>query len=252
MTLALFTDPLAGLRDLLTLIAARRGGALGVVLEPVTEPGPGWIPAAELAREPFLLGAVLDDAAEHRGGIPRHVAGALLWKGYGYWHTAPMALGWALNRRVPIMRFEDTLVRPADGGVTVAATSVRTAVLPGDPSAGEPGTVVVDDLGAAVREALITGQAPLIDAVAALTRVGERTLWGSTAEALVHPLVAHAEILPGDAAAGAPALLASVGAPVDGLLEWTAEGYRRRTCCLWATVPDTTACATCCIGRSRL
>lgn len=233
-------DPLGELRDRLAYLKAQRDGVLGVELT-IADPT-GWIPAPELARDPEgRLLALIDGTAE-RWGAPRHVGGALLWKTYGYWHTLPMALGWALNRRVPIMPFERTFCRESDAGVTVAATSLVTAVLPDDPCAGEPGTVVVPDLGAAVRDALLAGQGPLLAAIAGLTRVGERTLWGSTAEALVHPLPDPAE------AAG---LLAAVGPPVDGLITFTPEGFLRRTCCLWVTLPAADPCATCCVQPRR-
>ena len=78
----------------------------------------------------------------------------------------PMALGWRLGRRVPLMRLEDTLVRPSAAGVTVAASRVTVAVLPGDPLAGAEGTVVVPDLAAAIGEALLESQHPFIEPAA--------------------------------------------------------------------------------------
>jgi hypothetical protein len=200
-----------------------------------------WVRAAELAREPNggLLGLV-DETAD-RWGAPRHVAASVLWKTYAYWHTLPMALGWALGRRVPLMRLGDTLVRSSEAGVTIAARTVTVAVLPDDSLAGTPGTVVVADLGAAIRGALIDGQRPLITALRALARVGERTLSGSTAEAIVHPLLTLGPY------AEAARLLKEIGPPVDGLVCPADGGYRRRTCCLWATLPAAEPCSTCCI-----
>ncbi|MFD0658588.1 hypothetical protein [Thermocatellispora tengchongensis] len=210
-----------------------------------------WTPSRELAREPYeLLGALIDATAERRdGGMPRHTAGALLWRTYAYWHTLPMALGWALNRRVPIMRFGDTVFRLSDAGVTVAAVAVTTAVLPGDPHAGEPGTAVVPDLGAVIREALLDGQGPLVSAIARLTGVDERALWGSTAEALAHPLATLAGVLPGEPATTIPELLAAVGRPVAGLLAFTGATYRRVTCCLSRGGAEGDACASCRLSR---
>ncbi|MDA0635971.1 (2Fe-2S)-binding protein, partial [Nonomuraea sp. MCN248] len=156
---------------------------------------------------------------------PRHVGAALFWKTYGYWHTMPMALGWALDGRVPIMKLADTYVRRSDAGVTVAATRVSWAQ------------------GAeAIREALEESQRPLVRALGALARVGERTLWGSTAEAFAHPLT---QLVPGDYME----LLRRIGRPVDGLIEPAGDGFFRRTCCLWVTLPDAEACGTCCVLR---
>ncbi|MCG5214553.1 (2Fe-2S)-binding protein [Streptosporangium sp. KLBMP 9127] len=240
---------LSELSELLVRLAARRGGVLGVLPELRTPEVTGWTPATDLVREPYeLLDGLVEDTATARSAS-RHVGAALFWKGYGYWHTVPMALGWALNRRVPVMRFEDTVFKVSDTGVTIAATSIQTAVLPDDPWAGTPGTIVAENLGGVIKEALLDGQRPLIRALGRLTKVGERNLWGSTAEALTHPLTAFADILP---PTDVPGLHVSVGWPVDGLIDFSGEKYRRRTCCLWITLPDTDPCATCCVsGRGR-
>ncbi|MEZ0074848.1 ferric iron reductase protein FhuF [Planotetraspora sp. GP83] len=231
-------DPLV---TTLESLAAERGGVLGVLPRLVTEDSPEWTRAPELVCEPYgpLLSLVDETAA--RWGAPRHVAAALLWKTYSYWHTLPMALGWALGRRVPLMRFADTVVRSSDAGVTVAAVKVTVAVLPDDPLAGAPGTKVADHLGTAIKDALLDGQEPVITALGALTKVGARTLWGSTAEAFVHPLMRSGTY--GQAAA----LLKEIGEPVDGLVVPHETGYRRRTCCLWITLPDAAPCSTCCV-----
>ncbi|WP_328855266.1 hypothetical protein OHB01_10445 [Microbispora hainanensis] len=223
-------------------LAAERGGVLGVLPGLVADDSPGWTPAAALVREPYEGLLALVDETAARWSAPRHVAAALLWKTYGYWHTMPMALGWGLGRRVPLMRLEDTLVRPSAAGVTVAASRVTVAVLPGDPLAGAEGTVVVPDLAAAIREALLESQYPFVRALGTLTKVGERTLWGSTAEAFAHPLLTIGPY------AEAARLLDEIGPPVAGLLTPDGDGYRRRTCCLWVTLPDAEVCSTCCVS----
>ncbi|WP_328708744.1 (2Fe-2S)-binding protein [Microbispora hainanensis] len=223
-------------------LAAERGGVLGVLPGLVADDSPGWTPAAALVREPYEGLLALVDETAARWSAPRHVAAALLWKTYGYWHTMPMALGWGLGRRVPLMRLEDTLVRPSAAGVTVAASRVTVAVLPGDPLAGAEGTVVVPDLAAAIRKALLESQYPFVRALGTLTKVGERTLWGSTAEAFAHPLLTIGPY------AEAARLLDEIGPPVAGLLTPEGDGYRRRTCCLWVTLPDAEVCSTCCVS----
>ncbi|GAB3163425.1 (2Fe-2S)-binding protein [Microbispora hainanensis] len=232
---------LDALADHLEGLAAERDGVLGVLPGLVADDSPGWIPAAALVREPYEGLLALVDETAARWSAPRHVAAALLWKTYGYWHTMPMALGWGLGRRVPLMRLEDTLVRTSAAGVTVAASRVTVAVLPSDPLAGTEGTVVVSDLAAAIREALLESQYPFVSALGTLTRVGERTLWGSTAEAFAHPLLTLGPY------AEAARLLDEIGPPVAGLLTPDGDGYRRRTCCLWVTLPDAEACSTCCV-----
>lgn len=215
--------PLAELTGVLERLSAERGGVLGVPPGLLVEPDDGWTPVTELLREPYeVLGGLVEQTAA-RWNAPRHVGAALLWKSYGYWHTVPMALGWALGRRVPIMRLADTYVKVSDAGLTIGATAVSVA-----------------SDAAAIRAALLDGQAPLVAAISSLARVGQRTLWGSTAEAFAHPLRHFVQ-------ADYMELLAAVGAPVDGLIERTADGHRRKTCCLWVTLPDVQPCATCCV-----
>lgn len=206
-------------------LAAERGGVLGVEPGLVIEPDDTWTPAAELLREPYqLLEGLLDETAA-RWNAPRHVGAALFWKTYGYWHTLPMALGWALDGQVPVMRLPDTWFRVSPAGVTIAATRVTWGS------------------GAAViAEALQESQLPLVRAINALSKVGERTLWGSTAEAIAHPLTS---MVPGDYLR----LLREIGPPVDGLVEPAGDTFFRRTCCLWITLPDVEPCGSCCVLR---
>ncbi|MEV4076537.1 hypothetical protein [Nonomuraea fuscirosea] len=213
------------LTETLQRIADSRGGVLGVEPRLVIEPDESWTPVAELLREPYeLLGRLVDDTAA-RWNAPRHVGAALFWKTYSYWHTLPMALGWALDGRVPIMRLADTWFKVSGAGVTLAATHVSW-----------------DAGAAAISRALEESQRPLVEAIGVLAKVGERTLWGSTAEAIAHPLTS---IVPGDYMR----LLRELGRPVDGLIEPAGDDYFRRTCCLWITLPDVEPCGSCCVLR---
>lgn len=215
------------LTETLQRMADGRGGVLGVEPGLVIAPASlgGWTPVRELVREPYtLLGRLIDETAE-RWNAPRHVGAALFWKTYAYWHTLPMAIGWALDGRVPVMRFADTYFKVSEAGVTLAATRVRW----------ETGA-------AAIAAALEESQRPLVEAIGRLAKVGERTLWGSTAEAIAHPLTS---IVRGDYMR----LLKELGRPVDGLIEPAGDGYFRRTCCLWITLPDVEPCGSCCVLR---
>ncbi|GAA2737631.1 (2Fe-2S)-binding protein [Actinocorallia aurantiaca] len=180
----------------------------------------------ELATAPYtVLGELIEETAA-QWNAPRHVAATLWWKGFSYWSTAPIALGWALNGFFPALTADNTLVQRLSG---------------------EPRFVVgTRDLVPAtdVRATLLDLHTPLIDALAKTARAGRRNLWGSVAESLTHPLSVFAELLPGTP--DAAALLALAGAPVSGLMELNPA--RRRTCCLWATLPDAEACATCCLN----
>ncbi|PZG03056.1 (2Fe-2S)-binding protein [Nonomuraea aridisoli] len=213
------------LTETLQRLADERGGVIGVEPGLVIEPDETWTPVGELVREPYTLLAELVDETAARWNAPRHVGAALFWKTYGYWHTLPMALGWALDGRVPLMRLAETYFKVSGAGVTIAATRVSWG-----------------DGAGAIAGALQESQLPLIRAVNALAKVGERTLWGSTAEAIAHPLTS---IVPGDYLR----LLRDIGPPVDGLIEPAGEGYFRRTCCLWITLPGVEPCGSCCVLR---
>ncbi|QYC44500.1 hypothetical protein Nocox_34680 [Nonomuraea coxensis DSM 45129] len=215
------------LTDALRRMADARGGVLGVEPGLVIEPDETWTPVAELLREPHTLLDELIDETARRWDAPRHVGAALFWKTFSYWHTLPMALGWALDGRVPVMRLEETWFKVSEAGVTIAATRV----------AWTDGT---DAIG----EALAGTQRPLVAAISGRARVGARTLWGSTAEAFAHPLTT---VVRGDYME----LLRRIGRPVDGLIEPAGDGYFRRTCCLWIVLPDVEPCGSCCVLRPR-
>jgi hypothetical protein len=210
------------------------------------------------AGDPRLMETLVADTRA-RYEAPPHIAAALAWKGYAYWASLPVTLGWALNRRVPLYTRSDTLVRPLkdEPFVTVGMREVRLVVTASDPCAGTPGTVVVpdeDDLLALVRDTLIRDHfAPLIDALRTLTRTGARGLWGTASEALSAPLYGHGSALPG-AAESVRTLMEGLGKPVNGLME-TTEGppptVRRRTCCLWVALRDRDACPSCCLPRAE-
>ncbi|GAA3553066.1 hypothetical protein GCM10022419_036850 [Nonomuraea rosea] len=215
------------LTETLQRVADGRGGVLGVEPALVIEPDETWTAVTELLREPYTLLDELITQTAARWNAPHHVGAALFWKTFGYWHTLPMALGWALDGRVPVMRLADTYFKVSDAGVTIAATRVSWTS------------------GArAIGDALAEAQSPLIRAINSMAKVGERTLWGSTAEAFAHPLTT---IAPGDYMT----LLREIGKPVDGLVEPVDGGYFRRTCCLWITLPDVEACGSCCVLRPK-
>lgn len=217
--------------------AADTEGPLGVA-PGLRAAGDGWFPVAELAARPReRLGALIAET-ERRWEAPPHVAAALWWKNFSYWTTLPVVLGWALNRRVPVLTAETAVLSTpaADPGMLVALREPRVAT--GD--ARELGAVIA---GSLLREL----HAPVIEALHALTRAGRRGLWGSVAEALVHPLVTFAADLLEDSGDGARTLLESVGGPVAGLIELPAlPELRRRTCCLWVTLGQG-ICPSCCV-----
>jgi hypothetical protein len=185
------------------------------------------VTVAELAQPPYTALGAMVEAYGARWGAPRHVAATLWWKGFAYWTTVPIALGWALNGALPALTAENTRVLPL---------SEEPYMLLGmcEP---RPATDV--------RATLLDLHTPLIEALARTARAGRRNLWGSVAESLTRPLADYAPLLPGTP--DARALLDMAGPPVSGLMDL--EPARRRTCCLWVTLPGAEACATCCLKR---
>ncbi len=85
---------------------------------------------------------------------------------------------------------------------TPAVAGVRVAVLPDDPAAGRPGTVVAEDEAHQLRlaaRALFATFEPLLDALHAHTRSGKRTLWGWVLDTLHFYMLNPARYLGRDA-----------------------------------------------------
>ena len=214
----------------------------------------GCVSASDL-----VSGVALDHmlaAAGLRWAAGPAAAAALAWKTYTYQVAMPAVIGFGVARRVPLPRPEDLLVlygarRPF---LTVLARRQAVAVLPDDPIAGVPGTLVLPDeatMLAMVRETLVDGHlAPVLDQLRQRVRLGARTLWGSLASGVATGVSRAAADLRTPALPTATALLAALG--VDDLVALTAlpDGglrVRRNTCCLAFTLPGQPICSGCCI-----
>ncbi|WP_449064096.1 hypothetical protein [Planomonospora algeriensis] len=215
--------------------AATAGLPLGLVPGLRAE-GDGWHSVIELTAPPYGRLSELVRETSLRWDAPPHVAAALWWKGVSYWTTLPVVIGWAATRHVPLMTAAGTALRSLPGEPHLQAGLSELRVVTG----------TVEEVGAIVRDTLLRDlHAPLIEALHALTRTGRRGLWGSVAEAIVHPLVTLAADLLDDPADAAETLLRSIGEPVADLVE--TPSMRRRTCCLWVRLPGREACSTCCV-----
>ncbi|MEU5878976.1 (2Fe-2S)-binding protein [Spirillospora sp. NPDC047279] len=200
----------------------RAGNAAGVAPGLRAGTQDGWASVEDMPLEEMI------QAAAERWSAPPHVAAALWWKGFSYWTALPVVMGWAMTRRVPVMTMETTAVLPLSEAPHMLIGLIEPQVAPGE--------------GRIIRETLIEGlHAPVIERLNALTRAGRRGLWGSVAEAFVEPF----DLLGMPGAAGAEELTAAVGGPIAGLIDMTSG--RRRTCCLWVTLPGNDACPTCCV-----
>ncbi|WP_433325922.1 hypothetical protein [Spirillospora sp. CA-294931] len=188
-------------------------------------------PVAELVAAPYTRLAAMVEESARLWSAPSHVAAALWWKRFSYWTTLPVTIGWAVDRTVPLMTAENTVYRrnAEEPLLVVGVNALRSA-------SGAVGPVI--------RETLLEGLfAPVIEALHDLTRAGRRGLWGSVAESLTHPL----DMVVSDPAAAAEELLRAVGGPVEDLMEL--PSLKRRTCCLWVTLPEADPCPTCCVLR---
>jgi hypothetical protein len=256
-TLASTDTALAPIKATLRHMGSRPGGfpVNGLAPDLTVADSDGWVPATELAN-----GAALDDlldSARVRWQAAPHAAAALAWKCYSFWLALPAVLGYAVARRVPLLRPEGVLVRWSEHQpfLTVGLTSVEVVVLPSDPLAlGADGVRVVPDEEAlldAMRTTLMDEHlAPIMEHIKARLHLGRRTLWGSLASGVAHGVSRAADVIPGPTLETATAVLDRLG--VDDLVELserTGGGLtiHRRTCCLAFTLPEPTICAGCCI-----
>jgi ferric iron reductase protein FhuF len=232
-------DPLAPIVHTLATVRARQGeertaGLVPTLLVDSTTRQEDWFPATRCADGSALPGLL--DAAVRRWCAAPHVAAALLWKQYTYWLLLPAVLGYALDRRVPLMSAGNVLVRRHPG-----PSFVRLGL-------AEPATLDAPD-AAALRPGLLDEHlGPMLDRLRELVPISRRTLLGSVASAVCYALVRARAELPRDRdiAGTAAELLSALG--VADLVELTPDlAVRRRTCCLAFTLPQPKICAGCCI-----
>jgi hypothetical protein len=223
----------------------------------------GWTPATALAS-----GEALDDlldTAKQRWRATAHAAATLAWKCYSYWLALPAVLGYAADRRVPLLRPEAVVVRWSTDQpfltIGLRAASVAVAVLPSDPLALGTRTVgtrttgirvvadeatLLDELRASLVDDHLT---PVMAGIRSRLHLGRRTLWGSLAAGVANGLSRAADVIPGPTIDIAAQVLTGLG--LADLVDLTPhEGglsVQRKTCCLAFTLPEPKVCAGCCI-----
>jgi hypothetical protein len=254
-------DPLTPVKHTLAAMAARPELPPLVGLAPglTATAGDGWVPATELAdglaADDFL------DTAKRRWHASPHAAAALAWKCYTYWLALPAVLGYAVARRVPLVRPDAVLARwaPRSPFVAVGLGDVEVAVSAADPLAiGSPSArvrVVADDdaLLAELRSSLMDDHlAPVMEEIQGRVHLGRRTLWGSLASGIAYGMSRAADFVPAPLLATTHEILAALG--LDDLVEIAPRQdgrpgleVQRRTCCLAFTLPEPKICSGCCI-----
>ena len=263
---ALGAQPLAPVRDTLAAMAARPELPPLVGLAPglIATAGHGWIPATDLIDGDRADGRALDDfldAAKQRWQASPHAAAALAWKSYTYWLALPAVLGYAVARRVPLVRPDSVLAcwAPRSPFVAVGLGDVEVAVLAADPLAiGGPGArvrVVADDAALLVelRASLMDQHLdPVMEQIRDRVHLGRRTLWGSLASGIAYGMSRAADFVPAPVLPTTSEILTALG--LDDLVELAPRRdgrpgleVQRRTCCLAFTLPEPKICSGCCI-----
>jgi hypothetical protein len=259
LALATSSDALAPVRATLHAMAAYPGQppVAGISADLGVDDRPGWVPSTSV-----VSGEALDDlllAAQERWHATPHAAAALAWKHYAYWLSLPAVLGYAVARRVPLLRPESVMAHWSRRApfLMVGLTSVEVAVLPNDPLAlagQSAGVRVVPDeeaLLSELRQSLMTDHlSPMLEEIKGRLHVGRRTLWGSLASGVAHGLSRAADVVPGPTLQTAQRVLSALG--IDDLVELgtRADGHlaiHRKTCCLAFTLPQPKICSGCCI-----
>jgi len=199
----------------------------------------GELTGVDLLADPGAFVDAEADRIEARYGVrvPTHVAASRALHDYA-WSAALLTTGpWFLEGRIPLVRPEDLRANLADASYLVRPTGQ-----------------FLDDTDP--RTAVAAHMAPVLDALAPLTRRGARALWGMVGDDLVSGLWylgrtlgreddgirAATEVLPG------PAAPYPAGAGFRNLTATDGSCHPTRTragCCMFYAIRPAEACATC-------
>ena len=224
--------PLSQLRH--TVLGLTHGAP---VLSSSLDPDATWYPGTWLTDpDSPSLHELVKIIADEWGGSP-HVAAALAFKGYAWAAALPVVAGWQQHGCVPMLDSASLRV-----GVARRLPFVRLDLTATPIAAPSDSAALLE----AARTSLLDGHLrEVIEALAEATRISQRLLWGSVAEAVVNVAMQL------DGADGARRALTLLGSPIAGLVEscdaYGVASIRRRTCCLWFATDAGRAeyCATC-------
>lgn len=235
-----WTDPLAPVRRTAGDLA--RGAP---VISTPSDTDATWYPGTWLADvNGSTLHGLIKYVSDSWGG-GSHVAAALAFKGYAYAAALPVVAGWLGHGVVPMLESERLRIGISDRLPYVRLDISRVRTISADaPAGGPPAQPVMSSAGPdapagdpatlahAAQSSLLHGHlAEIVDALAMITRVGRRLLWGSLAESVAYIAIQLGGV------DGARRALALLGEPVAGLVEISGghgtPSISRRTCCLW-------------------
>jgi ferric iron reductase protein FhuF len=223
--------------------------------------GPGWIPGEDLARAsegPFhdLLRRIGE-----RSGAPadRRTTAALFSLRLG-WASAMAIAPWLRFRCVPDISLGNVSFRFRDSTFLeqTAVHEPRGIVVAGDPRAADASMSSVPDEGAlltALRTALVSQSAPVVQALHEWSGFSNRGLWGQLTSSWASHVTGLSE-LPHDQRGLLPLLdalfagddLVAVMRPRMHVVEERGAFHlfqRRASCCRFYLVPEGTLCASC-------
>jgi hypothetical protein len=230
-----------------------------------------WFRASELRAGAPQLDAGLKFAITRYPDAERKVAGSFFFGNYAS-YLAGAAIGCYLaERRVPDLSPENVALRYStfawqehgESGeserIDVRFLSGRFAALPDDPLAGHADVQIVGDQAALrdwLRRGLEAHLAPLVEALAARTRLGRRAQWSLAADACAYVFQQAGARLNDEAAGCAEGLtfLRTTGSPlynrITSYFTLDYQGHRetfcaRGGCCLYYRVAPGDNCSTC-------
>ena len=148
--------------------------------ETVPQTGPDWHPYAALTDGRIHAWSVeLVDGGRAPAEVGASLASGLLGP-----VVRPLAVGFVLLRRLPVVTTDTVAVRRRGRLTDRAALTGEVAVLADDPAAGAPGSTVVPDLRTELATRLAALAAPVLDEIHRATRYGRRNLWGGLGDVL--------------------------------------------------------------------
>jgi hypothetical protein len=227
-------------------IAAARAGGFGLFVARHAEPGEGWLPAGDLARDDGPLDGLVDAMGRSAGTDLRQVGAEWLLEVLA-WHGAALTAAAMMSGRwVPDLRPRNVLVGVEHGAVLGLA--LRGGVVREH--------VTERALARAAHDALVAHVEPVIDALVARRLRPRRALWRAAGDRVGQAFLWCAVAYDADARARRLAELMLHGSPLHVPLQ-SAVGddgdpyHLRASCCLNHRVPGAELCVGCPLRRPR-
>ena len=197
------------------------------------------------------------------GSSRADVQASLFLEAYAWVLLLPLVGALVVERRVPLLEPDEPAVALRDGlwPDALLLASSRFAALSGDPDAGHPDAVAVDDeyaLAATLRDQVVAHLHRPIAVMTARTRRPQRALWRTVSDRLAAAALFAGETV-GDVDRGTRFATAVLGGPLplsgrpDYRIVTAPEGpmrlHARQGCCLWWRTEAASYCLSCPCAR---